>query len=336
MLALIPYRLLVTLVTFSCLAAFATSVPAQESDPIAAVSSEGLTQTLTPVPRRFAMPAPGDSLIGELDVVSVGSSDTLADITANHRLGYNLVRSANPNVDAWLPEENSQVIIPGQAILPQADHEGLVINVAEMRLYQFSQNGADGKATVGVYPISVGRGDWQTPMTETKITGRVKDPTWYPPASIRREHAEKGDPLPSKVPPGPDNPLGEYLLMLDIPSYFIHGTNKKFGIGMQVTHGCIRMYAEDIEYLAKTVPKHTPVRIINQRVKIGWAQDTLYLEVHPTLEGDERPLKLADVVKAVVTATKTRPETIINWPRIEEATKQAIGLPIKVGELPQA
>ena len=135
---------------------------------------------------------------------------------------------------------------------------------------------------VATFPISIGRMDWQTPLGRSSITNKVQKPAWYPPASIREEWAADGRELGSMVPPGPDNPLGDYALRLSIPGYLIHGTNKPDGVGMQVTHGCIRMFPEDIEWLFPKIPVNTPVRIVNQPSKMGWSGNDLFLEVHPS------------------------------------------------------
>jgi L,D-transpeptidase ErfK/SrfK len=224
-------------------------------------------------------------LVGSNSSTYISREETLIDVAVRYRLGYNMIRSANPDIDAWLPVDGSEVLLPFRVILPDVPRKGIVINTAEMRLY-FYRKDEKNHNTVTVYPISVGRRDWATPLTETHVTLRVEHPSWYPPESIRAEHAARGDLLPKVVPAGPDNPLGDYLLALDIPSYFIHGTNKRFGIGMQVTHGCIRMYPEHIEELYKLVPVNTPVTIVNQPYKVGWQGEKLYLEVHHPLELD--------------------------------------------------
>jgi L,D-transpeptidase ErfK/SrfK len=274
--------------------------------------------------------------VGENSAVTTSASDTLIDIAARYQLGYNLIRSANPGVDAWLPGEGAIVTLPFNVILPAASRSGIVINVAEMRLYFYPQSKPGQRATVAVYPISVGRGEWATPVTRARVTGRAKDPIWYPPASIRAEHAERGDILPMQVPAGPDNPLGQYLLMLDIPGYFIHGTNKRFGIGMQVTHGCVRMYGSDIEQLVKLVANDTAVTIINQPFKTGWLEGELYLEVHPLLELEGAAVEdnRADIIAAVVAATRYYPETRIDWDGLDTVIAEAKGLPVKVGVSP--
>lgn len=239
-------------------------------------------------PGIYPLPLDGSTLVGELTFDHTSHEDTLVDVAARNRVGYDALRAANPAIDAWLPGAGSRVTLPTRVLLPDAPHEGIVINVAEMRLYRFvtaEQN------RVEIYAISVGRGEWQTPLTETKVVSRIEDPVWFPPAEIRAEHAARGEPLPMRVPPGPDNPLGKYVLTLDIPGYFIHGTNRKFGIGMQVTHGCIRMYPQDIAHLVHSVPNGTPVSIVTQRYKLGWHEGELYLEVYPALEGANNNLQ---------------------------------------------
>ena len=280
------------------------------------------------LPQQFPLPEPGNDLIGENVVVQVSADETLIDIAARYQLGYNLIRSANPAVDAWLPTDGEQVVLPYQLILPAVVRSGIVINVAEMRLFYYT------KTSVSIYSISVGRGEWETPITSARVTGRVKDPVWYPPESIRAEHAARGDILPMQVPAGPDNPLGQYLLSLDIPGYFIHSTNKRFGIGMQVTHGCIRMYPENIEELIKVVNNGTRVTIINQSFKTGWQGKELYLEVHPPLETSDGKTTLSrtEIINALVQATLDYPETVFNWERIDRVISDASGLPEKVGE----
>ncbi len=299
--------------------------PKPDSEPAVAV-----------IERRYSLPSTGYDLVGEDSTVATRAEDTLIDLAARHLIGYNLIRSANPDVDAWMPGDGTQVLLPLRTILPNAPRRGIVINVPEMRLYYYTADKSGQGGAVSINSISVGRGEWNTPVTKTRVVGRAKDPTWYPPATIRAEHAARGDVLPRQVPAGPDNPLGQYLLILDIPSYFIHGTNKKFGIGMQVTHGCIRMYSQDIEQLAKQVPNNTPVTIINQTIKTGWQGDELYLEVHPPLEqnGKIAQINPNDVVKALVAATHEHPETRIDWDLAEAIAAEATGIPQKVGQLP--
>jgi L,D-transpeptidase ErfK/SrfK len=287
----------------------------------------------------FALPVAEDSVVGEPQETRTRYEDTLVDIARRHSLGFDEIRHANPGVDSWLPGEGTQVILPTRFILPDAPREGLVINVAEMRLYYYPKPVAGQPATVITYPISIGRGDWQTPLTTTRITAKVKNPTWYPPESVRKEHAAEGDPLPKAVPPGPKNPLGGYALRMGLDSYLIHGTNKPFGIGMQVTHGCIRLYPEEIENLFNEVPVGTPVRIINQPFKAGWRGDELYLEVHaPLAEGKEQVVNksasgvdnLTPVVSQVIAATQGRAGYEVDWDKVQAVVDAQAGIPVSI------
>jgi len=239
--------------------------------------------------------AKGQDLVGETQVIFARHENTFSAIGRQYNLGYEEMRSANPGVDQWLPGEGTAIYLPTQSILPEGSREGIVVNVPAMRLYYFTTEkaavqGAPAVLKVSSHPIGIGVEGWATPFGEAKVTEKVKDPIWYVPSSIRKEHAERGDPLPSVVPPGPDNPLGAYALTLSLPSYLIHGTNKPAGVGMRSSHGCIRLYPEDIEALFSRVPRGTPVRIVNQPVLAGWRDGQLYLEVHPPLAEEQHDL----------------------------------------------
>lgn len=286
----------------------------------------------------FTLPPAGQDVIGDIQMTVANAEDTLLDVALRHGIGYNAIRAANPAVDAWLPKAGTRIILPNRYILPAAPREGIVVNAAEMRLYYYPKPKPGQPATVEVYAVSIGRGDWNTPLTTTKVVRKDANPAWYPPKSVRAEHAAEGDILPTVVPPGPNNPLGKYSLRLGLPGYLIHGSNKQFGIGMQVTHGCMRMYAPDIERLYQQVPVGTPVRIVNQPYKAGWSGDTLYLEVHPQLEGrthttdeDRRLLETA-----VNGALRMRPGYPINWGEIEVVQIESSGIPLPVGGVPAA
>jgi len=232
----------------------------------------------------FVLPPPGQDVVGALTTIQARHEDTLLDIARRHGLGYEDIVRANPNVDTWLPGEGTEVVLPTRYVLPPGPRRGVVLNLAEYRLYYFPPP-ADGEAAVVMtYPVSIGRMDWATPLGRTRVISKVRNPTWYPPASIRAEHAADGDPLPRVVPPGPKNPLGAHAMRLGMPGYLIHGTNRPAGVGMQVTHGCIRMFPEDIRFLFEEIPVSTPVRIINEPVKIGWDGERIVMEVHRTLQ----------------------------------------------------
>jgi L,D-transpeptidase ErfK/SrfK len=284
---------------------------------------------------KFVLAPEAGDVVGQLQVVEVGNEQTLIDIGRDNMFGYDAVRAANPDIDAWAPREGAKVTLPAQHVLPAAPRKGIVVNVSEKRLYYYPPVTRGQPPAVEVYAISVGRGDWSTPLEVTKVTGRVKDPDWYPPASVRAEHAARGDILPSRVPAGPDNPLGQYILQLGIPSYFIHGTNRENGIGMQVTHGCIRMYPADIENLAYRVKNNTPVYIVNQRYKAGWKEGVLYLEVHPALEGSAGKLDKSSrsITTTLAAAKKAAPNATIDWAEVWRVQAQESGLPTPVGRL---
>ena len=228
------------------------------------------------------------SSTGETVTITVEQDQTLLDIAKRFNLGQTEIVTINPGLDRWLIKKGTVVRLPNRRILPDSPHEGITLNVAEYRMYYYP---ADQPGTVRSYAHGVGRQDWKTPLGKTSIIKKVKDPAWHPPESIRREHAANGDPLPEIVPPGPHNPLGAYALYLNLPGdYRIHGTDidKIFGIGMQITHGCVRMYPEDIGALFQSVSVGTSVYIVKQPVKVAWLNNVLYVEAHPDLEGEEK------------------------------------------------
>lgn len=285
---------------------------------------------------RFQLPPVDESIVGQLSIITTQESDTFLAIARKYDIGFQEMVIANPSVDPWIPGEGTQVIIPTQYILPDSKREGLVLNLAEMRVYYYPKSSNGNARYVHTYPISIGQDGWDTPHTQTKIIGKSKNPTWYPPKSIRKEHEEKGDPLPSSVPPGPDNPLGKYALRLGLPGYLIHGTNEPRGIGMKVTHGCIRLHPNDIEDLFNRIPTDTPVTIINQPYKIAWYNDQLYAEMHPN-EGDESGSNsryLTEFVRAIIDATESNKDYKVDWELANNLARNKTGLPIIVGSKP--
>src|SRR5690606_24518008 len=182
-------------------------------------------------------------------------------------------------------------------------------------------------------PVVIGRGDWRTPQVVTRVSSKVKDPVWYPPESIRIEHARDGDMLPKVVRAGPDNPLGKYALRLTIPSYLIHGTNKQYGVGMQVTHGCIRMYPEHIEHMFNAVPVGTPVRIVYEPVKAGWQDGQLFMEIHPPLDGvpQQEIDNPTPIVNAINNAIKSQPGYPVDWQQVQVVKLESSGTPTSIG-----
>ncbi len=246
----------------------------------------------------YPLPPSDINIVGQIEVVQTQHDDTLADIAREHGLGHDEIVLANPGIDRWLPGDGTHLVLPKRHILPDAPREGIVINIPEMRLYFYPKTKPGERPAVITHPVSIGRMDWATPLGRTQVVAKVKDPAWYPPESIRKEHAERGDELPTRVPPGPDNPLGTRALRLGIPGYLIHGTNRPYGVGMRVTHGCVRMYPEDVEALYDDVDTNSSVHFVDQPFKVAMIAGTLFLEAHPPL--DENPMSEDELVEAAV------------------------------------
>ena len=280
--------------------------------------------------------APGtDAVVGALMVTTTAADDTLPDLARRFNVGYEEIVRANPGVDPWLPGAGRDVVIPTRFVLPDAPHEGIVINVAAMRLYYYPKVARGAPPLVITHPIGIGKVGWQTPEGATRIVARVKDPVWVPPVSVRKEHLENGDVLPPKVAAGPDNPLGAFMFRLGWPSYLIHGTNKAYGVGMRSSHGCVRLYPEDIAILYETVPIGTPVRVVNQPLVLGWQQDTLYAQGYGVLEGDPRAKRQGPPVapgkaRSPLWRRIHAREADIDWELVKVLQTQPRGIPVSV------
>lgn len=266
----------------------------------------------------------------------IGQEDTIVDLARRYRVGFEEIRQANPGIDPWLPGTGRTVLLPARHLLPRLIGEPLatgevrlVVNIAEMRLYaMFGEPDLPPARRVVSFPISVGRQDWRTPLGQTTIISRIADPTWTPPASIRAEAAERGVTLPDVVPAGPDNPLGQHALRLAIPAYLIHGTNKPAGIGMQVTHGCIRMYPADVAWLFDNVTTGTTVELVNQPYKLRWMGDQLWMEAHqPWVSGSPDDAALETLDGALAAAMAERPGAVPDLARAREIAALALGTP---------
>ena len=281
---------------------------------------------------RYVLDDSGATLIGEIVTTEAGERDTLLDIARLYGFGYQDMKLVNPELDTWLPGAGQKVILPAQFVLPAARQEGIVLNIPEMRLYYYPPPAQGQPREVLTYPLGIGREGWATPYIATRIIEKKVRPSWYPPESIRREHAEAGDPLPKVVRPGPDNPLGEYAMRLGRPEYLIHGTNKPYGIGMRVSHGCIRLYPEDIEALFAEVTLKTPVNIINQPYKLGVKDEVIYLEAHPFLQEDSEQYQnnLTSVVSLLINMAGGR-DYELDWDKAHEAINRPTGLPVAIG-----
>ena len=276
-------------------------------------------------------PRSGD-MIGVLRHIVAAYEDTLLDLARANGLGYVEMIAANRGIDPWVPGEDTPIVLPTAHILPDADREGLVVNLAEHRLYYFGPEGTEPTT----FPLGVGREGWATPLGTTEIVRKKEGPAWYPPDSIRAENPN----LPKVVPPGPNNPLGSHALYFDWPLYLIHGTNMPWGVGRRVSHGCIRLYPEDIAQLFELVPVGTPVQVISQPIKIGWYDGELYVEAHPEAEQAdelERTGQIESVdarsradalyrIKAQAGADQDR----LDWQLIRRALMERSGVPVQV------
>ena len=280
----------------------------------------------------FTLPPADVDVIGQMSTITASSNDTLLDIARRYDLGQNEILLANPSIDRWLPDDNAIVVLPNRFILPNVERTGMVLNLPEMRLYYFPEPAAGETPLVITHPISVGRMDWETPLGKTSIINKKKDPDWRPPQSLKDEAITEGnEPLPDIVKAGPDNPLGRYAMRLGIPGYLIHSTNKPYGVGMRVTHGCLRMYPEDIERLFEDIPVGTPVHIVNQPIKLGWLAGSLFVELHQPLDEDKD--KYANYMQSVLDAiAEFTAEDDINLSgrALWEAIEHQDGIPVAV------
>jgi L,D-transpeptidase ErfK/SrfK len=266
-------------------------------------------------------------MVGNLAVVNSNEGDTLSDIARHFGLGYTDISIANPNIAPWTPKAGSRVLLPLQFILPEAPRKGIVLNLANMRLFYYPKK----QEQVVTYPVSIGRDGWNTPMGLTRVAIKTANPEWHVPDSIYREHAQKGDILPHVVRSGPSNPLGYYAMRLAIPRYLIHGTNKPYGIGMQVSHGCIQLYPEDIEVLFKDVAVGTPVHIVHQPYLAAWDQNMLYVEAHDPVSqaGGGKNAKKKAFLKQLRKMSH-RKSVKVDWDKVDSVLQRADGIPTPV------
>ncbi len=290
----------------------------------------------------FILPPVDIDVIGQITHTEANRDDTLLDIARRYDIGQDDILLANPKVDRWLPADRSRVVIPNRFVLPKAERTGIVVNLPEMRLYYFPKTKEGQRPTMITHPISVGRMNWRSPLGKTSIVGKQVDPSWTPPESIKKEALADGRVLPDVVPGGPNNPLGRYAMRLGTPGYLIHGTDKEYGVGMRVTHGCIRMYPEDIEGLFTDVPVGTSVQLVNQPIKVGWMADGLFVELHPPLEedGPEYQDYMQRVLDAVADMLATRAggagglnssqRLNLNGEALRQAVEEKSGIPVLI------
>src|SRR4051812_20491230 len=285
---------------------------------------------------RFEIDATTD-IVGVVQKTQATKEDTLTDIARRFNVGYEEIVRANPKVDPWLPGEGREIVIPSQFILPNAPREGIVINAAAMRLFYYPKVKKGEPQVVHTYPIGIGKVGWKTPEGVTKIVRRQAGPTWRPTPSIIKEHLEeRGEKLDKVIGPGPDNPLGKFAFYLGWPSYMIHGTNKPAGVGLRSSHGCIRLYPEDIAILFESAPIGTPVRVVNQPFVFGFRDGALHVQAFDVLEDDPRDWKKAQakllnkaLAESIQKELAQRKEKI-DWEAVAKLTTDPRGIPVSV------
>ena len=269
-------------------------------------------------------------IIGKTETVKTVYEDTLIDLARAHNLGFTEIVSANKSVNKWLPGEGTTVLLPKAFIVPSNYlKKGMTINLAEYRGFY-----ADGNKLI-TFPVGIGRMGWTTPLGVSKVDLKLENPSWYPPASVRQEYREEGIYLAPVIPAGPDNPLGKLAMRLDIPGgYFIHGTNKPDGVGMQVSHGCIRLFPEDIKLIFSLTNIGMQVKIIDEPFKIGILGNQIFLEIHKTLTTEDINInykKVESMIKDFL--IDRRVEATIDWVKVRKILKEKTGVPTMILDL---
>jgi L,D-transpeptidase ErfK/SrfK len=284
--------------------------------------------TLSPQPRHpLESPPSSPDLVGRLAFRDARAEDTFVDLAPELGIGYVELVAANPGVDPWLPKQGTRLVVPTARLLPSGEREGIVVNLGDLRLYWFEA----GKPTRS-YPIGIAKDGYATPLGDTVVKSKREKPEWTPGPSARR------DGYPELVPPGPDNPLGDYALYLGWPSYLIHGTNDPRGVGRHSSRGCIRLYPDDIAELYARVAPGTPVRVVNEPVKLGWIGGELYLEVNPDAEqsmeldvtGKTPPQRAPKDLRKLIERAAGKDAARVDWPRAERAGLRRSGVPTRI------
>ena len=309
--------------------AFPAPTAAGENAPVAQTKAEASPDFGIGIPGRESTA----SVVGNLSRITTVEADTLLDVAYENDLGFIELVAANPGVDAWLPGEGTAVLLPKQHILPDAPREGIVINLPEMRLYHYPEDGGPVRS----YPVGIGRGGKSTPTGATKVMSRIEDPAWWPTAETRKDNPD----LPEVVEPGPDNPLGHHALDLDWNGYLIHGTNNKWGIGRRVSRGCIRLYPDHIARLFDEVAAGTPVRVVDQPIKFTRVAGSLYVEAHTTQEqaealestGHFKPDPDFDRAALIAKLQDGDQAVTIDRDKLAQVIAERRGIPIRVGRV---
>jgi len=269
-------------------------------------------------------------MIGTSVVYDIRRGDTLIEVARRFGFGFTEVLAANPGVDPWLPRPGTRIVLPAAHLVPDAGLPGILVNLAQQRIF-FQARHDDAITT---FPIGIGQTGWETPLGRTTIVNKRKNPVWTVPNSLRAERPD----LPAALPPGPNNPLGTHALDLEWPGYVIHGTNRPYGVGRRVSHGCIRLYPEDIVRLYQAVNIGTPVTVVDQSVLVAWADGALYLEAHPTQRQADEIEAFGMVVEAsgdddlVYRVKKAAAGRVseVDWSLVTRTVGQRRGVPVRI------
>lgn len=288
---------------------------------------------------RFVLASDQQDIVGQVVVTKARKEDTLSDIARRFNVGYEELVRSNPKVDPWLPGDGREIVIPSRFILPNAPREGIVINVAAMRMFYYPKRKPGEPQVVYTHPIGIGKVGWSTPEGTTKIVRKKKDPTWIPGPGVRAEHKENGEILPPVVGPGPDNPLGNRAMYLGWPQFLIHGTNKPYGVGLRSSHGCIRLYPEDVEPIFDMVQVGDKVTVVNQPYLFGMEDGELYLQTLDVLEDDPRDFRKKQraqidkaMPKSVLARLKARKQAI-DYALIAQHAHDPYGVPVSISRV---
>lgn len=282
-----------------------------------------LLATFTPVRAGYPSTLMGTGptpVIGSNQVIFTAANDTLIQLARANGLGFQTLAAANPDVDPWLPGGGRPLLLPYSAVLPGRPQAGITVNLAELRLYLAWEE--EGSLQVRIYPIGIGDEGWETPEGDFSVTRKIERPHWTPPPSIRRERPD----LPIRVPPGPENPLGDYWLGFTPQGHGIHGTHQPYGVGRRISHGCLRLYPEDIRDLYGRAEVGTPVRVIYRPLKVGVQDGILYIEAHRDYRQTITD-PLAEVERQVKLLGWRNP---LDWAGIERAVAESRGIPVPV------
>jgi L,D-transpeptidase ErfK/SrfK len=308
--------------------------PTREPPPPAAPPAPTYAEPLAT--HTFPYDSKTTGVVGTLQATIAREEDTLSDIARRFNLGYDEVVNANPGVDPWLPRAGTRILLPTQFVLPEAPHDGVVVNLAALRLFYFPKPAKGAQRVVITTPIGIGMVGWATPEGTTRIVSKRKDPFWTPPESVRKEHAAEGDILPKRVPPGPDNPLGAFAMNLGWPSYLMHGTNKPAGVGMRASHGCIRLYPEDIATLFPQLPVGTKVTVVNQPLVSRLQDGQLYLqsfpphEEHPEAKAAAKGQRFGKKTQDRIAHRAKAVGADVDWSLAEQVVNAAKGIAVPV------